>query len=324
MKRLKIFLLAAIALINISCENAFEPKANFQEKYVLYSIIEKNMFNFPAKYSARIFRLYDVDGYDPMENKTDPTIEGAIVILEHNNQKHEMEQDTLVRRDTSRYNTPIYYYITKDAFAIYPGDKMRIIAKLPNGTQLSSEMIVSKDLNIQYSYNFPRGLTTNINTFTFGNKWSVYWDGADINHLFFPRLKIFYQKFVDSSWVNRSIEVPTTYKDGKPVYVDYTFKTEISYDFSALDQAMHDISGDDPVKENYKVTGAILEIMDYNEPLTKYFSSINGSLDAFSVRLDETVYTNIGGGIGVFGSFIRNQREFTVDAAYIKSFGYVY
>ncbi|HZW38388.1 MAG TPA: DUF4249 family protein [Ignavibacteriaceae bacterium] len=321
---LKIFILFALALINISCEDAFQPKEEFKERYVLYSVIEKDNFYWGEQYSVRIFRSYDVDGYDPNTNNIDPTIQGAEVTYIHNNQNYAMEQDTIIRQDTSRYRGPIYSYRTKDFFRISPKEKAKIIAKLPNGTILTAETVLPNDLNIEYSYDFPRGLTSHINTSTFGKQWTVFWDNGEQAHLFFPRLRIFYQKYENETWNNYYIDVPSTYSSGKPVYVSYTFDTKISYDFSALDQTMRDISGNDTAKSNYKVVNAMLEIRDYNEPLSKYFSSINGSLDAFSVRLDETVYSNVSGGLGVFGSFIKNQRELQVDLAYIKSFGYVH
>jgi hypothetical protein len=40
-----------------------------------------------------------------------------------------------------------------------------------------------------------------------------------------------------------------------------------------------------------------------NSDLAAYYSSLNGFLDEYSVRLDEQVYSNINGGIGIFGAY---------------------
>jgi hypothetical protein len=42
------------------------------------------------------------------------------------------------------------------------------------------------------------------------------------------------------------------------------------------------------------------------------------------VRTDESVYSNIDGGIGIFGSTMTSAYSFPVDRKYVESFGYTY
>jgi len=46
-----------------------------------------------------------------------------------------------------------------------------------------------------------------------------------------------------------------------------------------------------------------VELVQTDEHLYKYFSVVNGFQDKFSIRVDQPNYSNIKGGLGVFGSF---------------------
>jgi hypothetical protein len=51
---------------------------------------------------------------------------------------------------------------------------------------------------------------------------------------------------------------------------------------------------------------------------------VNGYLDRYSVRTDERVYSNINGGIGIFGSRMDSDYSYPMDRKYVESFGYRY
>jgi len=47
-----------------------------------------------------------------------------------------------------------------------------------------------------------------------------------------------------------------------------------------------------------------VEVIQTDEHLYKYYSVVNGFQDQYSIRVDQPNYTNIQGGLGVFGSFV--------------------
>ena len=122
--------------------------------------------------------------------------------------------------------------------------------------------------------------------------------------------------------------VPSRYVSGPngrvPAYYSYLTQKFCTFDFAALDSAMAQISAGDPVKSRYSVHLLRCEVIEYDTPLSKYYSSINGSLDQFSIRVDQPVFSNVGGGIGILGSYYRNWVYFELDISYVKSFGYQY
>ena len=82
------------------------------------------------------------------------------------------------------------------------------------------------------------------------------------------------------------------------------------------------ISEGDSDKSRYEVLGFDFDLVEFDFALSRYYASINGSLDQLSIRLDETVYSNIAHGYGVFGTSMANSMLFPVNATYAASFGY--
>jgi hypothetical protein len=115
-----------------------------------------------------------------------------------------------------------------------------------------------------------------------------------------------------------------TFANGKAVYPTYTFGTSCTFDFAAIDSAMAQISAGDSQKKNYGAHSMMFDVLEYDAPLSKYYSSVNGSLDQFSIRIDQPVYSNIGGGIGIFGSYFDNKFTIDMDYAFVTVFGYRY
>jgi hypothetical protein len=71
-----------------------------------------------------------------------------------------------------------------------------------------------------------------------------------------------------------------------------------------------------------RIISARFELLSFDEHLSNYYSSTHGYLDEFSIRLDETVYSNIEGGMGIFGSYYKSERLFPIYASYIASYGF--
>lgn len=324
-KKFLHLIIILFSLAGFACDESFSPKAPFEEKYVMYCVIETSNIppNNPPSYYAILSKLYDVNGFDPYQNHTDPVILNAVLSMERKTDLFAFEQDTAKRSDTSRYNTPLFYYKTKTGVLLKYGDKLYLKAVLPNGKVLRAESVVPYDLPLEFSYDFQTtGLTTKINQFAAGTEWEIYWDEVENGHLYFPKFIIYYEKTTNGVTRTYTKEVALFYKDNKPIYPSYTYKNSVKFAYSALDKAMEEISGSDTAKSSYKIVDAELAILDYNPPLAKYYSSINGSLDQFSVRLDETVFSNIQGGIGVFGISKRNIQRFNFRRDYVTSFGY--
>lgn len=306
MNKVFCFLLILISLFNLSCEESFSPKEEFKERYVLYgdfSMLPQVNFN---SASVHLFKTYDVEGYNPYTNKNNPVISKADVVLSISGKEYKMVEDTIL--SISRYDSiEIAYNPGLLRLVAKPNDLVKVTAKLPNGKILSASTTIPSPPNFSYSYQYSNGFTTNIDRSMWGSSFVISWSKFKEN-LYFPRLVLSYSKKVGQEIVLNRVEkeIPLRFvKKGdkfEPVYPGYTWETKLDYSFEAIDSTLAQISGSDPEKGNYIIHSFYLRYKIFDEHLAKYFSSTKGFLDEFSIRLDESTYTNVSGGIGVFGS----------------------
>jgi hypothetical protein len=313
----------------ISCEENFRPKAEFRDGYVLYGIIASDDLHYSKRQEVYVSNLYDVDGYDPSINLADPTVSGANVVIEYRNNSYTLTQAEKSRKDTTRYKNKLVYYYTNQ-IAPLPNNLISVIAEMPNGKFLSSSTFIPDDMVFEYSYEFDRtGINPKLNQFLWGDKWIINWSSyrADNRkHLYFPRLTIYYEKNGSDGIIGGSVKIPSKFIDRngikEPYFLNYTYDETVSFDFEAIDKTLRDISINDTAKSTYSVGPVILEAIEFDGNLSSYYSSINGSLDAFSISLDEIIFSNIANGNGVFGSYKINKRSFNFNSNYIKEIGY--
>ncbi|MBN1638483.1 MAG: DUF4249 family protein [Ignavibacteriales bacterium] len=324
---MRIFLyILLLSILLISCEENFSPKTEFKEKYVLYCLVNADATWIQIQAFAWIANIYDVEGIDPNKKTIKPNIRGAKLTLFKKNFQYPFYEYSEVH--TSQYDTLKNYFITNISNPS-PDRDISIKAALTNGVVLSGKTSIPMNLNLEFSYTFASGFTTNINKFHHGYSWIIDWSGSfgeHDEHLFFTKIFINYYKQVGTDKIYGSVEVPIKIiqKNGQdiPVYPTYTYTHSISFDYDAFDWAMKQIAGNDPNKADYNIINLILSIDEFDLNLSKFYSSVNGYLDQFSIRIDERTYSNINGGIGIFGSYTSTMIDFEINKAYVESFGY--
>ncbi len=300
---------------------------DFQRKFVLTSIIGTTNQYFESSHFARLTRFYDVSGLDPNTNRLDIDVTGGILDFYHNYQKYEMIEMELPREDTTKYKDKETVYISP-RLLIKPGDRIKITAKTYSDDSLSAETRIPKSPVIEYSYPFNHGITTKINRFMWGDSWIISWyKNEDI--IYHPKLILFYSKEInDSTTQSNSIEIPTEYLniEGRviPLFPGYTLDNSVEYKFDAIDRTMEIISEGEPDKSKIAIIYILFDFMEFDRHLSKYFSSTNGYLDSYSIRIDESVYTNVSGGVGIVGSYLHSSYIWNLDRAYVADFGYKY
>jgi hypothetical protein len=236
-----------------------------------------------------------------------------------------LKDSTQPRKDTSRYKGMQTFYYGQ-AIQLYSGDTMTITAKLKNGTILKSGTKVPRYLYYESSIPFPRGFTTDVDLFKYGKVWSFYWSSQELN-LCFPKMTIYYSK-LDTSNRERSgsIEVPLKIIDRNgvptPIYPSANREESANYDLSCFDWAMNKISEGESNKSLFRAVHIIFSTTEYDAPLSFYYSSVNGFLDNFSLRLDEQVFSNVAGGYGIFGTYFTTNYQEEFDSRYVEKFGY--
>ena len=327
--RLLFLILLCVGAYGPGCDESFSPKATFEDRYVLQCFVEGRADNSLELVTALLAKTYDVDGFDPSANTNDPAIAGAEVSMTIDGQSYILQEGVRPSPESYQYGTEQRYY-SCIAKAPPPAAHVGIVAKLPSGQTLSAKTVIPGGRPFTSSYEFGAGLTTHLKLQPGKPNWTIEWENYNDTeaHLFFPRLRILYTKMVGGEEQYGSVPVPLRYVSGSngpiPVYPSYSTNKSCSFEFSAIDSAMAQLSAGDPDKGNYGVHAAVLEVIEYDLPLSKYFSSVNGSLDQFSIRTDQVVFSNVGGGIGIMGSFVVHRVQYDFDARYVLSCGYRY
>lgn len=317
------FAIVISALIFISCDDQVNPKADFEEVYVLSCIIKTDT-TFQV---ATISHSYDVEGFDPTTNTKDPFIKGAKVKLFYGENVIEFRDTAIARDPDSRYKTPMNFYYTNKFKTTSTPVLMRIEATLPNGKVLSasSELISIYSVYLN-SLNVPISsdpISSKLN-FTWG-EWTLTPNSKGVYYA--PELVILYTQNKDGQKIKKQKKVPSFYANTAngllPIYPQIQAGTKSeSFEMDAIKKAMAEISEGDPNKSNYKIDGVIFRLLLMDAGLASYYSLQKTFLDEFSVRVNQPDITNIKGGLGVFGNYTIKQINVDITREFISSFGY--
>ncbi|HMU43338.1 MAG TPA: DUF4249 family protein [Ignavibacteriaceae bacterium] len=309
-KRLLLSLVILASLSILSCEEEFNPKIDFQEKYILYSIINPDS----SFQTAVLLKTYDVPGYDPYINSADPSVKDATILLVQNDRAFFLRDTVISREDTSRYNAQQFFYYTND-FEINGDDSLQIVAVLPSGKTLSALTKLPESVTFDTSSDHLLPVEDQ-------QYFQFIWDGPVSSRWYLPKLTFYY--LVDGIRYGKDIPITYSNENGNwvPEYPGVTNTNTVRFEMTSLDSVFRQISEGDEDKSHYIILGAVLSLLVFDEELSRYYSTTNGFLDDFTVKLDETDYTNIDGGFGIFASFVRSQTGAVFNETFIKSFGY--
>lgn len=318
-----LILISFTTVLLTNCDDNVNPKTNFKEQYVLNCVLSVDT-NYQV---ATISHSYDVDGYDPNTNKIDPSIKGAKVKVFYRDSIFVFRDTSIARSSDSKYSSPLNFYYTRN---LKPSSysQLRIEATLPNGKVLKAKT-ESFFLNILYfAKTVDRYPPISSNKITFS--WDkINGDNFESTIYFAPELAIVYQKNENGNWNRYYKKVPIRYMennpDKPPIYPEISVgSNSISFDTLAIGIALKEISKDDPQKKNYKIEKALFRLLVLDKNLAAYYSMQKTFLDEFSVRVNQPDFTNIEGGLGVFGIYAIKKSEIQIDASYINKFGYLY
>jgi hypothetical protein len=320
--------LASLLLLSgIACHEEFTPKGDFEERAVVFAVVQTTLVNTTTRttISAVVMHSFDVEGVNPAGATIDPSIRGASVRVSYRG-----TVDTLRERrrgvDSVTGIGPRWCYA--GSLSARPGDTVALTADLPDGRRLTARTKIPPHREPTTFPDFPGvGMRTPSDPYVYGTSWIFDWGAAPGDQdLFFPSLYLIYQHLEDTGYVGRSRQVPLTMvnRGGTmvPEFSGPTTTSRVEFAFSAMDATMAAISDGDPEKSRYRILGFRWQFTEYDFPLSRYYSSVNGYLDAYSVRLDETVFSNISGGIGVFGSTYGYSYDYAIDSRYAEEFGY--
>lgn len=313
--KLKIFLLLNLILI-ISCNENLDPFGDFKEKYVLNCIVRADT-TFQV---ALLSKSYSSNNYDPYSDSTNHSVDNSLIRLWNGNEIVSILKDTIIERsENDNYKNPYKVYYTNN-FQPLPNSFVEIEAMLPDGKKLRSSSVVPDKII------FKKELCDTIIPAKDKDYIKIVWNGNQQDQVFVTRLGIYYFKYENGKKIRKIAVVPQSYIFYNDEYIpDYPEPTNISafsVNLEVINKTMELISKGDPEKGNYEILSCILEVLSLDENLSYYYNSTARGRDLYSVKLDETDYSNIQGGYGVFGIYNKSNYVLRFTHDYIRSFGY--
>jgi hypothetical protein len=311
-----ILSICTVTLLFISCTEEFEPFGEFRENYVFTCILSGDT----TYQVATLSHNYKTDSFDPYDNTTDPSITGADLLVWLGDSVYVFRDTSATRDDTSRYNTPFKFYYN-NRFFINANQNIEVEVLLENGRRLKSSSKTPGSINFEDESSV---IIPPVGSDLVNFSWRPHTAGTFLAPKFYVR----YLQNVGGIIVEKKKLVPTKYVNIsgllQPVYPEPSNKSSIIYTLDAVTRALEEISDGDVNKQNYTILQTpLFKLSALDLSLSRYVSSTNQSFDDLTVTVNESDFTNIDGGLGIFGSFIsKNYEQIKFQSSYIESFGY--
>ncbi len=180
-----------------SCDQSLNPKGDYYERYVLNCILCGDT----TYQAAVISHSYEVDGYDPYTNTTDPAVIGADLRLWYNDSVFVFRDSVVSRTGNSRYNDSLRIYYLNNIHIDF-NKPIEIEALLPNGRRLKSSTTSAKE--IIFDDKNSSKVIPPVNTPLI----DVYWNINETNGFYFPTFTVTYFKDVNGQPEKHTINMP--------------------------------------------------------------------------------------------------------------------
>ena len=299
----------------LSCDDSFNPYAPFTEDYVLNGIMRGDT----SYQVVTLTHSYQPNSPDPLTYKNDPAIVGAQVELTYDNKVYVLRDSSIVRTDESHFDTPFRFYYTNN---LRPdiNKTISIKAVLPNGKILKAET-QTPNISNDYSFfhEFPNNTDLYFPSYT-GPKSNIYWEALG-NYIYAPDININYQVTGDSEFYK--IALPVSFNEkGIPEYAKPTRDASLSFDSSAVRKTLDELADKYGGASKLKIINITVDLQVYDEYLSTYYSSLELGLDGFSIRIDNPDYSNVNGGYGIFGCYVKARDIIPFRIGYLEDLGF--
>jgi hypothetical protein len=258
---------------------------------------------------VRVYTTYNPAGYDPLGNTTDTDVRNATIVITDDSTAYRPVETAIPRADKSRYNSDLVEYIAHP-FNLRFGKTYHLTVGSSEGNASASVTVPGKGAitaNNPFVLKDPSKYTENINT-------TIYMTPPAFGYL--VRIYVDYDVIVGAVSTHKRSEVPSSvvYVNGSDIHFSYPRLTRRVTDirvsninvgfslgaysaFYATLKSQYGVSG-------FKLTSATFILTQVEENLYKYYNLANGFQDPYSIRTDLPDFSNIAGGLGVFGAMV--------------------
>ena len=321
-KIIPISLIFINVLLFYSCDENVSPKGELPDDYVINLIIRTDT----SFQSATVTRVYDVDGFDPLELKADPSVSGARISLKYSDSNIEyFYRDTIDNSKlNSRFGIPSKYYYLKNLPILY-GKEIEMKAVIPGGKVISAKTKIPEKFVIT-----SEGTTPFIPGPLIGRDTaniSVAWNNAATDYVKMGKATlVYFYKEVDGSKTRYEKKVPMNIviSSNDTSYSTSSFRNDLKINRTILRNVLSDISAGNSAKGRYSIAPLEIEIFVMDENLTRIFSAGLLYDFGFTIRNIPSPISNMNGGLGFMGSYAHSKIAIRFEDQYLlNTFGYL-
>jgi hypothetical protein len=294
----------------LSCDQPFDPKAGLDQQMVLYGLLSNDR---EAQY-VRVEQNYMPQGADPNQDTSNTALPDVIVTLKESARLYRFRDTVLSRPDTSRYRSPMQMYVLSP-FIPEHGKAYNVLAQSRSlGMAYASVVIpTAPTLDIAVSAS---GILQN--PISHGPRELVQFS-AQLSSLakgYIARLYLYYDVLKGSEWVEERIELPLgTWKtDPNNFGLDMLYYPQMTaspatgliganFTNGFLQSIIKQLTTVQYLNNKIVYKWAVFAVLQADQNLFDYYTSIQEYRDPRSIRLDEPTYSKVNGGLGFAGAY---------------------
>lgn len=305
-------------LCALGCEESFTPKGPYTDQLVAYSVLSPQS----NVHYVRLLTTYNPPGFDPFENTNSHQITNATVSIFDGTNTLVLRDTTVPRTDTGRYSDSIRAFVASPLQPVRGRAYTLTITSPPFGTLTGSTVVPGAgvvELDQETRIVLLNPLMYRGDMIIYGTPWA-----SGVGYVI--RLYLEYEVFSTDTVVKRE-EVPLQISN---------YQGCASYDseYPALQRRSISFGREFLILSNLNYRRTIIKVKKLNEGkmvnfrraviimsqadqhLYNYYSLVNGFQDEFSIRVDLPNYTNIQGGLGLFGSFASDSLLYSLQTGF--------
>ncbi len=311
---MKYVAVVSLVIEVVGCNEPFSPKGTYEEKVVVYSILSTRS---DTQY-VRVYSTCNPSGFDPFEQSLDTQVTDAQVTISQGSVTYQLRDTTLRRLDKSRYNSDLHAYVVT-GLTIQP-EKVYMLSVKRRGEEIASASLTVPGLGslivetaFPFFYNDTIYVTAALSVAAQGYLLRMYFE---------------YEILKNNVWVLQRTEVPsytqkivdcTTFEGIYPRLQRSIFASS-SFGLQPMGSGIFLPSGFlstlKKIRNTYgsglRFKRMLFELTQVEHNLYSYYNIAHGFRDEFSIRPDEPDFTNIRGGVGVFGAFLHQSFEYSL------------
>ena len=314
-KKIKIFTLMLISILTVTCDDYVNPYSEFKEKYVLSCVLNPQ---------DSIHTLVLMKNIKPGVTVTDSSISSLIVDDAIINIWY---KDKIVTFKQSKGKDKIPevkegYYYTKE-LEVIRGQSYYLEAIVNENKKLKSSMIMPTLLEINYKGMSPQ-IPAKANEPGGNKNIAISWNFNSILNTSTVKFFLSFKNVETGEVFYKNVPHNYSLKNGKyiPLYYKPQQFGQLLVSLETFDIFLNELKNELKIVSNYTVLGLILDFYVYDNNLMNYYNSVNAFKDNLSMVIDESDYSSISGGYGIFGGVLIDRKSMRITNEFLSNYGF--